>query len=261
MNQIVMNLCLNAVEALKDHGSVPIVTRNLILNREAVRAFPGLKAGPHVCLMVEDNGCGMSPEIRAHVFEPFFTTKFKGRGLGLAAVYGIVKNHGGHILARSEEGNGTTFIVYLPTVKTREVKRALAVAEDLPDIPRGSETILLIDDEEIVLGVTRRSLELLGYRVLTASHGQEAIDLALNHDGPIHLAIMDMSMPILSGPETYPLLIELRPAIKVIIASGYELDDAAQALLDHGALAFLQKPFRLECLGREVRKALDHLDP
>jgi PAS domain S-box-containing protein len=253
MKQVVMNLSLNAVEAIPEMGRVVIRTRNVELDEMSVRTCPGLKPGRYVCLSVEDDGRGMSPEIKTRVFEPFFTTKFQGRGLGLAAAYGIVKNHEGHITVESEEGVGATFRVYLPATAAAEPPPKPA-----PPSARSGETILVVDDEEMVLDVTREILERAGYRVLCARHGREAVELAQSYAGEIHLTLLDMGMPVMGGAEAFPLLILARPKMKVIIATGYELDPAAQAILDAGANTFVHKPFRAHELAVRVRVALDN---
>ncbi|HOZ46323.1 MAG TPA: PAS domain S-box protein [Candidatus Hydrogenedentes bacterium] len=257
INQVVMNLSINAVEAIEGQGTITIVTRNLEVDEDFARMHPGLKTGSYAYLAVEDTGKGMTPDVRAKVFEPFFTTKFQGRGLGLAAVYGIVKNHNGHISVYSEPGRGTAFKVYLPAVQ----QAPEAVADSEPSkksaLPRGDETILVIDDEEVVLSVTRQMLEGFGYKVLLAHDGQEAVDIAKTYDGPIHLSVLDMGMPVMGGAQAYPLLMQARPDMQVIICSGYELGPSAQALLRSGARSFIQKPFRADVMAQEVRKAID----
>jgi CheY-like chemotaxis protein len=252
MSQVVMNLSINAVEAIEDKGTITIATRNLLVEDSSPQQLPALNPGAYVRLSVSDTGKGMTQETVAHIFEPFYTTKFQGRGLGLAAAYGIVKNHGGHLVVSSELGQGSTFTVYLP------------VSEKQPRLPKtqtprsavGEETILVIDDEPVVLEVTREILERLGYRILCAHDGQEAVEIAQSYEEDIHVAVLDMGMPVMGGAQAYPLLMKARPNLKVLISSGYELDPAAQALLDAGASAFIQKPFRAHVLATTVRKAL-----
>jgi signal transduction histidine kinase len=253
MSQMLMSLCTNAVEAIQDRGLVKLITSNLVVGEGGAGTPPDLTPGRYVCLTVEDTGCGMSAEVQARMFEPFFSTKSLGRGLGLAAVYGIVKNHGGHLSIVSQQGQGTSVQIYLPATEV--------VAKKPPQpeiaIPTGSETILVIDDDEMVLSVTRQLLERLGYQTLMARNGKEAVDIARTYAGTINLALLDMSMPIMNGSEAYPRLMQARPEMKVILCSGYDLDTTAQALLNAGASAFLNKPCRLEVLASEIRKALD----
>ena len=253
MEHVAMALCINAVEAIKGHGRVMITTRNVEVDEEFAAAHAGLKPGPHVYLSVEDTGAGMTPEVARQVFEPFFTTKFQGRGLGLAAAYGIVKNHDGHISVYSEPGRGATFKVYLPAVEDGIERRA----QPPTSIPTGTETILVAEDEEMIRTMAQSILGRLGYRILLARHGSEAVRVAREFDGDIHLAILDMEMPFMGAPEAFPLLIEARPDMKVILMSGYELDARAQGVLDAGASAFLQKPFLIRELGAVIRKALE----
>ncbi len=253
MGQVVMNLCINAVEAIQGNGRVTLTTRNLEIDEEFAETHPGLRPGRYAYLSIEDTGCGMSPETQARVFEPFFTTKFQGRGMGLAAIYGIIRNHEGHISVHSEVGRGTTFKIYLPATEA-EIP---APPKPTREIPTGTETVLVVDDEEMVLEVTRRMLERLGYRVLCAHNGKEAVETARSFDGDIHLALLDMGMPVMGGEEAYPMLMEALPELKVILYSGYEPDSASLALLDAGAKAFLHKPFRVEVLAQAIRKVLD----
>ncbi len=252
MSQVVMNLSINAVEAIEDVGRITVTTRSITVDEGFARKNTGLKPGLHVCLIVEDTGQGMSEETLARVFEPFFTTKFQGRGLGLAAAYGIVKNHGGYIAVSSEVGRGSIFTVYIPAVGCELAYPRKPGTERTP----GQETILVVDDEPVVLDVTQQILECLGYRVLCARHGQEAVEIARSCPDEIHLAVLDMGMPVMGGAQAYPLLMEARPNLKVLIASGYELDPAAQALLDAGASAFIQKPFRAHVLAASIRRAI-----
>ena len=250
MSQVVLNLCLNAVEAIQGNGLITVATSNLDVDECFADAHQGLHPGHHVCLSVEDTGNGMSPDTLSKVFEPFFTTKLRGRGLGLAAVYGIVKNHNGHISAHSEQSRGSVFKIYLPAVMVEAEKMAKPESE----IPTGSETVLIIDDEEIVLDVVKQTLQYLGYRVLTAHNTEEALELSRTFDTEIHLALLDVGA---DGGETYSLLTKQRPQIKVIVCSGCEPNSASQSLLDAGARAFLQKPFRMHTVAREVRNVLD----
>ncbi|MBN1478193.1 PAS domain S-box protein [Candidatus Sumerlaeota bacterium] len=248
MNQVIMNLWINAIESITGPGTVTLRTENI----EIPKSRGALRPGPHVALTVADTGVGMSRETQARLFEPFFSTKFQGRGLGMAAVHGIVTNHGGQIEIESELGKGSRLRVLLPA----RLPEAQATRE--PDqSPAGKgETILVVDDEETVLMVSKAMLERLGYTVLLAESAREAIELAHSHEGEIHLAILDMWMPDLGGTEVFPALRLLRPKTRVLICSGYELDDSAQALLDEGACGFISKPFRLETLASQLRAAL-----
>jgi len=253
MSQVVTNLCINSVEAIEKNGRILITTRNADLDERFIASHPTLKPGRHVYLSVEDTGDGMDQSTLENIFEPFFSTKFQGRGLGLSAAYGIIKNHDGHISAYSETCVGSTFKIYLPAIELGSQVEPKPTPEKLSE----SETILVIDDEELVLDVTQRMLSIAGYEVLLAHDGREALDVIKNFDGRIHLAVLDMRMPVMGGPETFPLIRKAKPDMKVIICSGFELDAAAQALLDAGAEAFIQKPFGKVELANNIREILD----
>ncbi|MBN1582761.1 MAG: response regulator [Anaerolineae bacterium] len=274
MSQVFLNLLTNAVEAIEcitktenadcTPHAITIVTRNVMLDQDfcrraqSIRPHPDLEPGPYVCMSIQDTGCGMSQAVLSRLFEPFFSTKFQGRGLGLAAAYGIVRNHNGHILVHSNQDCGATFEVYLPA---QVDQHRSSISDSLPtpiatqDIT-GTETILVVEDDELVLKMITKLLARFGYSVLVATNGQEAVEIAQTFDGEIHLVLLDMGMPVMSGAEAYPFLRQARPGIKVIIYSGYELDATAKALLDAGVSAFIQKPFQMNALGAEIRKAL-----
>lgn len=253
MGQVIMNLCINAVEAMEGMGRITIATRNVVVDQKFATDRPGLEAGKFVYLTVSDTGQGMSHETRSKVFEPFFSTKAQGRGLGLAAAYGIVKNHNGAIYVENAADHGTTISIYIPATEKEIEKEDVANT----DIAEGSETVLVIDDEPMVLTVTQQLLEHFGYDVICAKNGREAVDIAESHSGDIGVALLDMGMPIMGGAEAFPLLAQARPSMKIIICSGYELAGASQTLLDSGASAFVQKPFLPQDLCSEIRKALD----
>lgn len=255
MAQLVTNLLSNALEAIDSSGLVVLSTHNLNAERPIGDGEHGLAPGRYVCLEIADDGCGMSAQTQAKIFTPFFTTKFQGRGLGMAAVWGIVKHHSGHIEVRSKEGRGTQIRVYLPALDM-ELRGAPSPASAV-SAPRGSETVLLVDEEEVFISVTREFLELLGYRVLTADGGQQAVELAREHAGPIHLAVLDLNMARMESREAFHQLIDARPEIKVVLCSSGERDQLADALLAAGASALLRKPFGLDLLGHEIRHALD----
>ena len=258
MEQVILNLVVNARDAMPNGGDLTIETANVILDEEYVANHLEAKAGEHVRLTVRDTGIGMSQEVKSRIFEPFFTTKEigKGTGLGLATVYGIVQQHGGHIWVYSEEGMGSVFRLYLPRVK----KAAPALQKLLPvitDLPRGTETILLVEDAMAVQELAAIVLKNQGFTVLTASSGQEALRLAEEYQGEIHLLFTDLVMPGMSGKELADKLVELRPKIKVLFTSGY----ADRAIARHNLLeqqtAFIEKPFSPHALVRKVREVLD----
>jgi CheY-like chemotaxis protein len=196
----------------------------------------------------------MNEETNKRVFEPFFTTKAEGRGLGLAAAYGIVKNHNGWISVDSELGKGTVVKIYLPAVEA-PVKED-AKSKQRAELTKGQGTILVIEDEELVMKVTREILEKMGYRVLEARTGQEAIDVVKTFDGDIDLAMLDILLPDISGDIIYPLLMKVRPNLKVIVFSGYSIDGPAQKILNAGAEDFMQKPFAIVDLSEKLKKIL-----
>ena len=256
LTQLVMVLSIllsNSAEAFESEGLIKIVCRNELIMKEDTKAFPGLVPGPYVSLTVEDNGRGMDEETKGRAFEPFFTTKFVGRGLGLAAAYGIVKNHGGWISIESQPGRGTSVCVYLPAVREIKEKRVQRVHKESLE---GTGTILLIEDEVAVIETLRKLLELLGYHVLDAKTGKEAIRLARAYDGDIDLAILDVFLPDMNGNKVYPLLKEFRPDLKVLVCSGYSIEGPAQEILNAGAQGFVQKPVSVEVLSEKLKELL-----
>lgn len=216
-----MNLVVNARDAMPRGGKVTIETANLTIDDQAASKHVSVKPGEYVMLAVSDTGTGMDQETQARIFEPFFTTKDvgKGTGLGLSTVYGIVKQSGGNIWVYSESGLGTVFKVYLPRIDA--VSRTTEKLDQETTAPRGSGTILLVEDEDIVRGLTRKILTQAGYNVLDAGSGEEAIRLWHTHAGPIDLLLTDVVMPEISGKEVADRLLELRPAIRELFMSGY----------------------------------------
>ena len=242
----------NASEALEGRGSIRISTKNETFDAAYVELHPGLKTGPYTCLIIEDNGKGMDEETLTRIFEPFFSTKFQGRGLSMAAVYGIVENHDGSISVESELGKGTSVRICFPAVEAR------AEAPETPKtaLSKGYKTILLIEDEEMIMDVGRRILQRIGYRVLEAGTGKEAINLARTFDGDIDLAVLDIILPDMHGKIIYEYLMQLRPDLKVLICSGYALDGPAREIIDSGADGFIQKPFSIDALSQTIADIL-----
>ena len=261
IEQVIMNLVVNARDAMPDGGRLTIETANVNLDAEYARRHIAVKPGAYVMLAVTDTGCGMDVVTRSHLFEPFFTTKEKGKGtgLGLSMVYGIIKQSGGNIWAYSEIGKGSTFKMYLP--KVEEAVRSYKPKEPIPVIARGTETILLVEDEEAVRTMICRVLQGSGYRILEARHGKEALEICRQHTGPIHLMVTDVIMPQMSGRELAEQLAPARPEMKVLFMSGYP----DNAIVHHGVLesgtAFLQKPFTLNALENKVREVLGSSSP
>ncbi|MFH1146610.1 MAG: response regulator, partial [Pseudomonadota bacterium] len=216
----------------------------------------GSAPGKYVLIAISDTGVGMDSSVKRRVFEPFFTTKEKGKGtgLGLAMVYGIVKNHSGYVNFYSEKGLGTRFNIYLPAVKEGEADITVTRQEELL---KGKETILLIDDEDVIRELGKEVLERLGYKVLLAADGVEAIEIYDKNAGQIDLVILDIVMPKAGGKSTFGELRAKNSALKVIISSGYSINGDAQDLLRSGAHAFIQKPYRIDGLSSVIRRVLD----
>ena len=235
-------------------GNLFIGTENVLVDEQFVNANK-VKPGRYVKISVKDTGMGMDEKTKQRIFEPFFTTKEMGRGtgLGLASAYGIIKGHGGVITVESEPGNGSTFNIYLPATEKAIPMDKKPADELLP----GTETILLVDDEEVITDVSREILETLGYRVLVAGSGQEAIDVYTINRDEIDMVIMDMIMPQMSGGETFDILKSIDPDVKVILSSGYSLKGQAAQIMERGCRAFLQKPFNIKELSKKVRNVLD----
>ncbi|MFA7464367.1 MAG: response regulator [Syntrophales bacterium] len=254
IEQALLNLYINAWQAMPGGGDIYLETENSVLDESFVKTFHA-RPGRYVRIAITDNGVGMDEKTRLRIFEPFFTTKEMGRGtgLGLASTYGIIKSHGGIIAVESEKGHGSTFSIYLPASE-KEIARERRSAEELF---QGHETILVVDDEEVITDVSREILETLGYHVMIARNGKEALEIYRQDPAKIDLVIMDMIMPHLSGGETFDLLRTVNPAIKVILSSGYSMKGQAAKIMERGCRAFLQKPFTIRELSKKVRSVLD----
>jgi PAS domain S-box-containing protein len=258
LEQVIMNLAVNARDAMPQGGKLIIETANTEMDESFVKRYPyPVQPGPYVRLTVSDTGCGMDAKTRARIFEPFFTTKEKGQGtgLGLSMVYGVVKQSDGYIDVYSEPGMGTTFKIYLPRV---DEAVAPGKAEPVSSTAlRGTGTVLLVEDEGALRALTRSLLEMSGYTVLEAKSSAEALDVSQQHSGPIDLLLTDVVMPGISGRLLADQLIQLRPEIAVVYMSGYTGQTVgAHGILDPGSL-FLQKPFTRDALAKRIREALD----
>jgi len=256
LEQVIMNLVINARDAMPVGGKMTIDTANVDLDEVYTARHVAVVPGPYVMLAVSDTGTGMSPDIQARIFEPFFTTKPKdrGTGLGLATVYGIVKQNSGNIWVYSEPGKGTTFKVYLPAVKDTP-ERVSPRAQTR--VQGGDETILLVEDDERVRGLAKQVLARSGYIVIEASNAEDALRIASGYSGPIHLLLTDVILPGVNGRVLAQQISERYPHTKVLYMSGY----TDNAVVHHGVLApgvaFLQKPFTPAAFARAVREVLD----
>ncbi len=257
ISQVLMNLCINARDAMPRGGKLSIKTANVVLGESYTRRHREVAPGPYVMISVIDTGHGMDAEVQSHLFEPFFTTKEKGKGtgLGLSMAYGIVKQSNGHIEVESASGKGSTFKIYLPRVEEPLASPRLEAAP--AELPRGTETVLVAEDEEKVRALVREVLQGEGYTVLEAGDGEEALEVAGRHQGTVHLLVTDVIMPRLGGPELARRLQLLRPDMKVLFMSGYTDGDISS----YGGLGseapLLQKPFQPMALSRRVREVLE----
>jgi len=253
IEQVLLNMFVNAWQAMPGGGSLYLETENVFLDESTARLH-NLQTGRYVKTAVTDTGVGMDETTRQRIFDPFFSTKGMGRGtgLGLASAYGIIKGHSGMISVYSEKGKGATFNIYLPASFNEPDEEETAEA----DPPGGRETILLVDDEKVITEVTGKLLEELGYRILTAGGGQEAVDLYRQKHAEIDLVILDMIMPGLGGSAAFDGMKAVNPSVRVILSSGYSLNGKAQAIMDKGVRFFLQKPYRLYDLAQKIREAL-----
>jgi nitrogen-specific signal transduction histidine kinase len=257
IEQVIINLAVNARDAMPQGGQLIIETSDVVFNETTRPPYSSIEPGRYTELSVTDSGCGIAPEIKERIFEPFFTTKEvgKGTGLGLATVFGIVKQSEGYLEVESEIGAGTTFKIYFPAIESKTSAKSLE--DGLETATAGSETILLVEDEDAVRAIAKLALEMHGYQVLEACGGNQAISVATGYAGRIDLLITDVVMPEMSGRQLAELLHEKFPTLKVLFMSGY-MDDA---ILRHGIStateAFLQKPFSPVSLANKARLLLD----
>jgi len=254
IEQVMLNLLLNAWQAMPEGGEIHIRIET-VRPDEVFCRHHGLAAAPHVRIAVEDNGTGMDKATCQRIFDPFFTTKAKerGTGLGLASAYGIIKNHAGTITVDSEMGRGTRFCIYLPLSEKR------ATPDRCKDeaILKGAETLLLIDDEQMVREVGQEMLESIGYRVLVADGGESGVEMVRQNNGDIDLVILDMVMPGLGGARTFDRIQAIRPGIPVLLASGYSREGRANRIMERGCRGFIQKPFSISELSKMIRSIIE----
>jgi CheY-like chemotaxis protein len=259
IEQVIMNLAVNARDAMPHGGRLTIETANVHLDGSLAHSPAVLTPGKYVMLAVTDNGTGMDQQTQSHIFEPFFTTKEKGKGtgLGLSTVYGVVKQSGGYIWVYSEPGLGTTFKIYLPSAEEEKPLAERPRSDSRAAATRGSEVVLLVEDENGVRELAREYLQMNGYTVIEAPDGATALDLASRHPEKIHLLMTDVVMPGMSGRELADRMVKIRPRIKVLFMSGYT-DQAVvhQGILDSDAV-LLQKPFTMAALSSKLREILD----
>ncbi len=257
LDQILTNLCANARDAIDDVGALNIATANVSLDGTAAMSIPEALPGNYVLLTVTDNGRGMAPEVTSRAFEPFFTTKplGQGTGLGLATVYGIVRQNHGFIALRSEVGVGTRFEIYFPAHASSKLDEVASAP--VPELPKGTETVLVVEDEADILRLTARALRAQGYVVLTASGPEEALRILDVHAEPVHLLLSDVMMPVMSGPDLAREVSKQRPNIRVLFMSGFSADLIARSGQLDPDVEFIGKPFTLGELTTHVRKVLD----
>jgi PAS domain S-box-containing protein len=253
MEQVLLNLFVNASDAMPGGGNIILKTMNSTHIKDKLYDDP--KPGDHVLLTVTDTGTGMDKRTMERIFDPFFTTKemSRGTGLGLASVYGIINAHGGHIDVESKKGQGSTFSVYLPVSE----KKYRKVVKTAVKITKGTETVLLTDDEENVLEVSQGFLEAMGYRVFIARDGNEAIEIYKKNRDDIDIVLLDIVMPNMGGGKVYDRMKEINPDIKVLLLSGYSIDGEAREILERGCNGFIQKPFNIKKLSAKLREILD----
>jgi PAS domain S-box-containing protein len=256
IEQVLLNLYVNAWQAMPNGGDLYLETDNIRLDKDYIDTKPfSVKPGLYVKISITDTGIGMDQKIQQRIFEPFFTTKEvgQGTGLGLASAYGIIKNHGGFITCYSEVGEGSTFNIYLPAHAKKDTQSEKMVQEAVG----GTETILLIDDEKMIIEVGRRMIESLGYAVVVAGKGDEALTLYRKRHDHIDLIILDMIMPHMGGKEVFNRIKEINPKAKVLLSSGYSLNGQAQEIMAQGCNGFIQKPFDTVELSSKIREILD----
>ena len=254
IEQVLLNLFVNSWHAMSGGGDLYLETENVTIDESFVKPYQ-IDLGPYVRISITDTGVGMDRATQQRVFEPFFTTKEMGRGtgLGLASAYGIIKNHGGFIEVESMPSRGATFYIYLPASE----KEVVDEIEPFAEVLKGDETILLIDDEQMIIDVGQEILKALGYTVYPALSGKEALEIYRSNQGAIDMVILDMIMPDLSGGETFDQLKNIDPDIRVLLCSGYSLSSQATEILDRGCDGFIQKPFKLRELSLKIREILD----
>jgi signal transduction histidine kinase/ActR/RegA family two-component response regulator len=252
MQMVLAAMLTNASEALEGQGGIKIATQNVVVDNNSAHHYPDLGRGRYVSLSIEDNGKGMDAKTQQRLFDPFYTTKFQGRGLGMAAVFGIISNHDGRIKVDSELGRGTRITVFLPVADDIQFPEKL----DEVSVSHGTETILLVEDEYLVVDVSCKMLARLGYKTRVAQNGGQAINISNNPDTDFDLVLLDMKLPDMDAKEIFFAIKKAHPEVRVIIFSGYAIDGPVQEILDTGADGFIQKPFSFSTLSSKLRGVL-----
>jgi two-component system cell cycle sensor histidine kinase/response regulator CckA len=254
IEQLLLNIFINAADAMPTGGDLYITAMNTNAKNIKHKSFKVKDSGNFIQIVIRDTGIGMDQKIVDRIFEPFFTTKglASGTGLGMASVYGIIKGHGGYINVKSKVGRGTTFDIYLPAAGESILKNKESNIEAV----KGQGTLLLVDDEDVILEVAQEYLNLLGYNVLLAKGGKAAIDIYQQKKDEIDMVLLDMVMPDLSGGDTYDRVKEINPHVKVLLSSGYSIDGQARDIINRGCNGFIQKPFTLKDLSYKLKEVL-----
>ncbi|MCD4741782.1 MAG: PAS domain S-box protein [Desulfobacteraceae bacterium] len=252
MQMVLSTIVINAAEAIEKEGRIIISVNEKDIDANFAKQDHDFKSGSYVCLTIKDNGKGMEKETRDRIFEPFFSTKLQGRGLGMAAVFGIIKNHNGWISIDSELGEGTSVYIYLPAIEAK-----VEDIEEKTELTKGTGTILLIEDMKDVMAVGRAMVKRIGYTVLEAKTGNEAVDIVKNFKGSIDLAMLDIGLPDIEGERVFELIREIRPDIKVVVCSGYAIDGPVQNILNAGAQGFIQKPYKFNELSKKLKEVVE----
>ena len=261
LEQVFVNLLINASQAMPEQGEIFVKTQNIFIDKNHDYPFE-VRSGKYIKVTIKDTGIGMDHETQRKIFDPFFSTKStddqKGRGLGLSTVYGIIKNHDGFIIVESDKGHGASFHVCLPASENSEVQEITEDSQDIVQMQKGSETILLVDDEPEIINIGKNFLEKLGYKPIIARNGIEAVEIFKIFQDEISLIVLDLIMPEMNGKQAFAEIKKIREDSKILISTGYAVDDKIEELLNKGCQGFIRKPFSLNEFSYALRKILDH---